>query len=295
MQMKMTETKKHKEYRQLSNVPSPIDLENYYKNIYYQKTKGSYQNKYSAKEIKYLLNCLELVSITANRVLQKPFTGKSFLDLGAGEGWALKHFRSLGCKVTGVDISAYAVKKFNKPLMKNFIEADLMKFINKSIEEKVKYDIINFTNVIEHVSQPEVLLLTIKKILNKDGLLIITFPNDFSPLHQLLLNSNKIHDPFWVVSPDHISYFNKNSFSKFSKRLGFNPVQFLADFPIDLFLLNDHSNYVIDRTRGKQAHFSRIDFINLICKIDKQTAVDFLLKLGETGLGRNLTAFLKLK
>jgi len=295
MPMKMTSTKKYKEYLQLKKIPSPKELENYYKNIYFQQTKGAYQKKYSSDEVKYIINNLGIISIAAERVLRMPFTNKLFLDLGAGEGWALKHFHSIGCKVTGVDISGFAVKKFNKAFLKCFIEADLKKFISKAIKEKSKFDIINLTNVIEHVFEPESLLLSIKKILNKDGLLLITFPNDFSPLHQLLLKSNKIRNPFWVVSPDHISYFNKKSFSKLSKRIGFQPVQFLADFPIDLFLLNDYSNYIIDKSKGKQAHFSRIDFINLICKLDKQASVDFLLKLGEIGIGRNLTAYLKLK
>ncbi|OGU66357.1 MAG: hypothetical protein A2499_18995 [Stygiobacter sp. RIFOXYC12_FULL_38_8] len=292
---KQVKVKKNKEYYQLSPKPSERMLKDYYENIYFQQLKGSYEKTYSKNELLYFHNNNSIISTCLKRIFKEELKTKSLLDLGSGEGWTLKYFHKAGCKVFGVDFSSHGISKFNKPMLKYFVESEILEFIDKCITENKKFDIINLTNVIEHVLYPEQLLISIKKILSSDGVVIVTFPNDFSSLQDLLLKKKKISNAFWVVSPDHISYFNKSSFSKLSKRLGYAQQFYLADFPIDLYLLNDNSNYVSDKTKGKQAHLSRIEFINLICEHDLSNATDFLLSLGNIGFGRNLTAFLKSK
>ncbi len=288
-------TKKIREYRQLSSKPTQIVLKKYYQNIYFQQSKGSYSKKYSDEEIKYFHNNLRMIECSIIKILKSELTGKTFLDLGCGEGWALNHFYNAGCKVMGVDYTSYGIKKFNKGMLNYFKQKSLDEFISNSFKNKIKYDIINMTNIIEHVLKPEKLLIAVKKILNNNSVLCITFPNDFSPLQSVLLKKKKISNEFWIAFPDHISYFNKKSFIKLSSRLGFKPLLFLADFPIDLFLLNDYSNYVNDSLKGKQAHFSRIDFVNLLCNLNITETLNLFLTLGKIGLGRNLTVFLKKK
>lgn len=295
MRQKTPNVKKHKEYYQLSPKPSENELKEYYKNIYFQQTKGSYEKTYSKEELLYFRNNNKIIAACLEKIFNTKGRGKSLLDLGAGEGWTLKYFHSIGYKVLGVDFSSFGISKFNKPLLKLFVESEILEFIDNAISLNQKFDVVNLTNVIEHVLLPEKLLLKIKHILKPDGVVIVTFPNDFSSLQDILLKKRKISKAFWVVSPDHISYFNKSSFSRLTQRLGFKQYLTLADFPIDIFLLNDYSNYIADRTKGKQAHLSRIEFINLICAQNVYYATEFLLSLGNLGFGRNLTAFLKLK
>ena len=292
---KQVKAKKNKEYYQLSPKPSEKMLKDYYENIYFQQLKGSYEKTYSKDELLYFHNNNSIISSCLKKIFNEDIKKKSLLDLGSGEGWTLKYFHKAGCKVLGVDFSSHGISKFNKPMLKYFIESEILAFIDNCIAENKKFDVINLTNVIEHVLYPERLLISIKKILSAEGVVIVTFPNDFSSLQDLLLKKEKISNAFWVVSPDHISYFNKSSFSKLSARLGYKQHFYLADFPIDIFLLNDNSNYIADKTKGKQAHLSRLEFINLICKHDLNNATEFLLSLGNLGFGRNLTAFLKSK
>ena len=77
--------------------------------------------------------------------------------------------------------------------------------------------------------------------------------------------------------------------------MGYKLELMLADFPIDLFLMNNHSNYALDRTKGKQAHYSRINFMNLIAEINHEKALEIFLNFGSIGIGRNLTAFCTLR
>lgn len=283
-----------KEYFQLSPKPLPSELESYYRSIYFQQSKGSYQKTYSQKEKTFITNSNQVIVACLQKIYNKSLKGKTFLDLGSGEGWALKAFLKAGCSVTGVDYSDFGINKFNKKLVKYFVSDEIMNFVKKAAASKIKYDFINLTNVIEHVFQPEKLLTLVKNILSVDGILIVTFPNDFSEFQSFLLKQKEINHEFWIAAPDHISYFNKNSFTGMAKRLGYNPVEFCADFPIDLFLLNNHSNYIQDRTKGKGAHLARVDFINLIYKMNSKNATDLLVSFGNLGIGRNLTAYLKI-
>lgn len=288
-------TKKYREYRQLVQKPTPEELKRYYQDIYFQQSKGTYNKRYSVDEINYIKNNLGLLSICLAKIFNTNLEGKTFVDLGCGEGWALQHFYDAGCDVIGIDYSSYGISRFNKKMLKFFKNISIDNFIYTSIKNKKRYDIINLTNIIEHVLDPERLLKDAKRILNKGGIVCVTFPNDFSPLQKLLLKKKKIDTEFWIAFPDHVSYFSKDSFQKFSKRLGYITLMFLADFPIDLFLLNDHSNYIKEKSKGKEAHFSRVDFVNLLCHLNKNETLSLLLKFGEIGIGRNLTAFLKAK
>jgi hypothetical protein len=69
----------------------------------------------------------------------------------------------------------------------------------------------------------------------------------------------------------------------------------LADFPIELFLTNEYSNYIIDRSKGKAAHASRV----MISKLIYQRGLDKYIKYSEglaaAGIGRTCIAFASLK
>ena len=69
----------------------------------------------------------------------------------------------------------------------------------------------------------------------------------------------------------------------------------LGDFPIELFLTNEHSNYLKDRSKGKAAHVSRV----VISKLIYQRGLDKYIKWSEglaaAGIGRTCIAFAVIK
>ena len=71
----------------------------------------------------------------------------------------------------------------------------------------------------------------------------MTFPNDFSPFQELIKKLGKISEDFWVVPPDHISYFNKESMKNLVENIGYEVKYILADFPIDIFLFSLMGEY----------------------------------------------------
>ena len=75
--------------------------------------------------------------------------------------------------------------------------------------------------------------MDMKPLLTDRGVLIVTFPNDFSDIQKLSVDLEK-NNEYWVASPDHISYFNKDSFQNLAESLGFKVVLLFAEFPIEI-------------------------------------------------------------
>ena len=80
-----------------------------------------------------------------------------------------------------------------------------------------------------------------------------------------------------------------------SNSIGIDIDLFLADFPVDIFLLNDHSNYIKDPSKGKSAHNAKLLSFNLLNEIDFNRTTETFINFGEMGFSRNLTAFMTCK
>lgn len=280
---------------ELNPKPSFEELDRFYRETYYQESKGVYQKKYSVSEKKYITYNLKRVHACIEKLFKKDVIPTKFLDIGCGEGWALNYFSEQHWDVHGVDLSSHGLKTFHPELLNSFSQMDALTFLLSEKKKGNRYDVINLYNVIEHVAHPDNLITEIKHVLNENGIIIITYPNDFSPFQTLLTSLGKIEKEFWVVYPDHISYFNKKSFTQFVNQFGFDVMLTLAEFPIDIFLLNDHSNYISDKTKGKQAHIARVECMNFLSELNFHESLEAFLHFGEMGFGRDLVAFLQLK
>ena len=113
-------------------------------------------------------------------------------------------------------------------------------------------------------------------------------PNDLIPLHRFLSANELIERPFWQAYPEHLSYFTGESLQNLLSAHGFRVEDTIADFPIDLFLLNNAANYVNDRSRGRDAHLARVRFDEFTCAFDEADTVEFYRALARLSLGRNL-------
>jgi len=277
-------------FYELLNKPSPQELDIYYSEKYYQDSKSStYEHKYSSQEIQYKFN-----KILQKNLLIKEIIGAEsglFLDVGSGEGFALKYFGDLGWSCTGLDYSLFGIKTHN-PDQKNFVIAgDIFKNLSKIIKNKKKFNLIWLDNVLEHVIDPFQLMTDLRKILDERGVLVVEVPNDFSIVQKHLLSKNYIDNKFWVCAPDHISYFNKDGLANLAKSSGWCVNNFISDYPIDWDLFNQKTNYIKDYSLGKNSHLRRVEIENLIHSVSPKKANLFYEALSGLGLGRNITGF----
>lgn len=277
----------------IKNLPSEDELNDFYQKHYFQDEKTrpkSYQTMYDEKELKHidLLNDLFFHSI----FLQRPEwikTKGSLLEAGVGEGFTLARAHSQGWDVKGVDFSDHGLKQFNNKMINYLETGDTLDILQRYISENKKFDICIIKNVLEHTREPRFLLKILKKLLTKNGILSITIPNDFSNLQLKALELGHIKEEFWLEPPQHLHYFNNKNISTFLKSMDLKILDTYSSFPIDFFLFNTNSNYILDEKKGKSAHQARVELEILMGEDNLSNYYEFCRSLVLCNVGRNLT------
>lgn len=277
-------------YWRVKSPPSPEDLAAYYAKRYYQEARGSYEQSYSAEELRHIRGKIALRWTMVTDGRKDP--GR-LLDVGCGEGFVLAHGAEAGWDVRGLDFSDAGLRSQNPRMLDRLTTGDLFVNLENEIARGERYEVVWLQNVLEHVIDPLRLLERLKNLTMPGGRLVVTVPNDFSRLQHLALTTGRIDRNFWVALPDHLSYFSADSLRRVSEKTGWSCRNLLADFPVDWFLFNDQSNYVADPTKGKSAHHARIALENLILEADPPRIQNFFESLADMGMGRDLTAFLE--
>lgn len=99
------------------------------------------------------------------------------LDIGCGPGYFLTTARQHGWKATGLDISGGIVDLGRKRGETVFC-CTVEEFASEHPEER--FDFISLFNILEHLVYPAKALAAVKKILKKDGIVIIETPTEDS-------------------------------------------------------------------------------------------------------------------
>lgn len=274
--------------------PSPDELKAYYHERYYQTEQSNYRKQYPEDELRSLdLKIAQKAAIVAD--IRGTDAPGSMLDVGCGEGFALAWFQKRGWQVEGIDYSRAGLESFHPDPLPRLEVGDMLSLLDERIAQRKRYDLVWLNNVLEHSLEPIALLTALRKLVADDGVLVVTVPNDGSGYQEMLLDNGDIPDRFWIAIPDHISYFTYDSLQDTAAATGWSCREIIGDFPIDLFLLHEGSNYVRDRAKGPGAHKARIRAELLIGERDGRDVRDFYSALARIGLGRNLTAFLTQK
>ena len=125
--------------------------------------------------------------------------GKKILDAGCGEGHLLKFLSKRKADYFGIDITEVALEKARKRFPEGkFYKMDLAKleFPDES------FDCVTCSEVLEHIYLYKDVLKELIRVLKKDGLLIITFPNETNwTISRFLLGRRPIK------VPDHVNSF----------------------------------------------------------------------------------------
>lgn len=121
-------------------------------------------------------------------MLTKHITGK-LIDVGAGLGDMCVYYKNS----VAADINKFSVENYKKRNLENILIED-----NKINYSDGTFDTALMDNVLEHISNPNPLLLEIRRILKKDGKLIIGVPgikgykSDFD--HKVFYDEEKLEN-----------------------------------------------------------------------------------------------------
>ncbi|HEY4503933.1 MAG TPA: glycosyltransferase [Candidatus Paceibacterota bacterium] len=137
---------------------------------------------------------------------------KRLLDIGAATGYFMNIARSAGYEVTGIEISPTAVVKAKEKGL-NVFSGTIESFDSKD----KKFNVITLLDVLEHVENPYHLISVCRKMLDKNGLIVINTPDSRSLYARLL--GKRWH---LIVPPEHLYYFNRQVLTNLLDKEGFD-------------------------------------------------------------------------
>ena len=172
------------------------------------------------------------------KIARKYKKGGKFLDIGCAAGYFLNLARKYGYDVYGVEISKFASSFAREKFKLNVFNGELE-------DAKFKddyFDVVSAANVLEHVDDPEKFLKEIRRIIKKDGLLIIDVPSYVnSPYYKIakriswIFKGEKEVQKMLKIDEDKMPYhlyeFSPRNLKKMLEKLGFKLLETKSDVP----------------------------------------------------------------
>ena len=283
-------------YYRLDPLPSEEKLHRFYHDEYFKLIKSGGR----APELKRFMEGgeekrseLEWLSSTlwldVHKILSEHLSFNHelrLLDFGCGPGHFLSFMKEQGWYVVGIEPSIDATQMASQEF-----DVKIYESLEKCLQvENEPFNAIVCLNVLEHVRNPVEVIENFKKIMFKNGILVIRLPNDFSELQECAQKNLK-SEPWWVAPPDHINYFNFSSLTKLLNKLGYETIDKMGDFPMELFLLFG-DDYVGNKELGTKCHKKLVSFE---LSIPKELRRQLYRCFAENGMGRDMLFFAKLK
>ena len=187
--------------------------------------------------------------------------GSKILDIGCGAGTLSFYLASKGALVTGVDISKKAVQECMNS--SNILNLKHAKFIHSyfptGFSSRTKYDYIVFTEVIEHLEDDESAIKKIAKLLEADGILLLSTPSITAPLYRLGLTRD------FDVQVGHLRRYSLEQLRNLLKTNDFKIIREVKSEGIlrNFLFINPHA--------GKLVRYINRFGSNIVTKIDNIT------------------------
>ncbi len=154
-------------------------------------------------------------------IINKMENPKSVLDVGCGVGYIGKKIKELDkdCQIDGIELDKEAIKYANKIYDKvyNFSVEDYEnEAYQKFFDINRKYDYIIFADLIEHLQNPEEIIISLSKKLNHNGKMIISIPNiAHVDIISGLIDGKFNYNNTGIIDSTHLRFFTKSSFYEF--------------------------------------------------------------------------------
>ncbi len=137
--------------------------------------------------------------------------GRVFLDIGCATGRLLDHVKRSGWRAVGVEICRESAERGIKAFGLDIFVGTL----EEAAFPDASFDVVHLSHLIEHVPDPKKLLVEIRRVMKRDGHLLLTTPNvgGFQA---------RVSGARWRSAiPDHVYLFSKRTMRDLLMELGF--------------------------------------------------------------------------
>ncbi|AZK45969.1 class I SAM-dependent methyltransferase [Paenibacillus lentus] len=193
--------------------------------------------------LKYDVSLDENSDNSLSLILRNIKSNSVVLEFGPATGRMTKYLKEkLNCDVYIVEIdpeSARIASKYSRDCVIGNIEeyAWLEHF------DAIEFDYIVFADVLEHLYQPQKVLLESKRLLKEEGSIFVSIPNvAHNSIIIDLINNRFNYQEIGLLDNTHIRFFTYNSLMKMFEKAFLKPVKSLATYnrPRDTELNNDY-------------------------------------------------------
>lgn len=214
--------------------------------------------------------------------------GGTILDFGCWEGDQLGHFVAAGWQCTGLELNEKAAAVARKKGI-DVLQISMRHFFSSQAGRR--WDVINVAYVLEHLPEPAHFLRQLQQHLTPGGVAIVEVPNEFNPLQLAYLHREQV-PPYWIHLPEHVNYFDKDSFERLVENAGWEILHAETCFPMELFpLMGD--DYLKYPDVGRPS-FQKVLAFEAALRAQDPTMVSRLYAaLYACGVGRGLTLYLR--
>ena len=144
-------------------------------------------------------------------------TTKNIIDIGCRDGKFINRYAKL-YNIYGIDIGdnsrIRADKNFGKDFSNKHIKILDVQKTDLYEQFKIKFDFINFSHVIEHLTNPDKALKNLEKVMHDKTEMLIIIPADLPRFMTIekCIRHQPYHEIFWENKDDIISFIEKNNF-----------------------------------------------------------------------------------
>jgi SAM-dependent methyltransferase len=172
----------------------------------------------------------------------------SILDLGCSDGGLAERLKSYGHTVTGVDVHELSGVRER---VDRFVRCDLDAGLSKDVGGG--YDVVVAADVLEHVRNPDRILVELRQRLASQGTIVMSVPNfgHWYPRSRVALGRFD-YDRRGILDSDHVRFFTKRSVETMIARCGFD-VRRREALGLPLDVLDRGGNGSRSEGKGRQA------------------------------------------
>lgn len=199
---------------QLKNHPSKHELKALYEKYYNfgGNRKGLYSKISEVFFTSYLYRLW--IAIDGDICFYSKSGNGRLLDLGCNEGRGIAIYNKNGFNAEGLELNELAANKAR------FKGCRVFTALLEEFDPEYKYDIIVLSHVLEHSTEPEIMLSHVARLLKPGGQVWISCPN-IKSLFRVIFGE------FWINwhAPFHITFFSAETLKNLLKKNGFKVIK----------------------------------------------------------------------
>lgn len=202
------------------------------------------------------------------RVAKMVGHGKQVLELGCSTGYfsgALS--KQFGCTVTGVELDANAAREAEK-YCREVIQADLDQTGVLQAFPDAIFDVIVCSDVLEHLRNPNQLLVDLKRVLKPDGYIVASIPHvGHGSIRLSLLAGQFPYRRMGLLDDTHLRFFDRMELQQLFVKAGY-----------DLFEVNRNRWSIFDNEIGSRVGAYPADVVSAINSDPEADTYQFIVK-----------------